>query len=95
MQSWRYERNRAFGHGAELMETAVYIAIDLICRERVTQYEGLKMSDLADKWRNIRQNFRNRDKMPIDSWAGDLFAKVANEYGIENYLESAEKQFNF
>lgn len=76
-------------------EFAVYIALDLVCKERETQYIMMKIPDMVEKWKEIRRKFRNREKMPINSWAGDLFAKVSNEFCVENYREFAEKQFWF
>ena len=74
-------------------ETAVYICLDLICRERITQYLAQKMPDMEESWKVIRRKFHNREKMQLNTWAGDLFAKVANEYCVSNYDELAEKQF--
>ena len=72
---------------------AVYIALDLVCKERETQYIMMKIPDMVEKWKEIRRKFRDREKMPINSWAGDLFAKVANEFMVPNYAEMCEKQF--
>lgn len=75
---------------------ALSVCIDLVCRERITQYIALKMPEIEEKWKKIRANFQIRNKMALDSWAGDLFAKCFNELRIapEKYEEYKNKFFH-
>lgn len=74
-------------------DRALYVCLDLLCRERITYYVSLKMPDYEAAWKEIRTNFKERKIMPLHSLAGDLFAKVATELGIQDYAEVRDRQF--
>lgn len=63
-------------------EQVLSVVLDLICRERITQYALLGKDDLVHAWHTIRMKFKNKEKMTQDTWASDLFAKVFNELRI-------------
>jgi hypothetical protein len=60
----------------------LHVCFDLVCRERITQYTMMKNPDMVQAWQQIRENFKHKKKMPVNSWAGDLFAKIFTELNI-------------
>jgi hypothetical protein len=72
---------------------ALGVCFDLVCRERITQYEMMKKPDLVEVWKQTRINFRDKKKMLLNSWAGDLFAKCCNELGIQDYENLVKEYF--
>lgn len=74
------------------LELAVSIAFKIACSERVAFYTDKKMPDRADTWKLIKEKL-GKEKMAIDSEAGDLFTKVCHEYGVRSEFPTFVQQY--
>lgn len=74
----------------DLYKSMLLRAILLVCSER----DKVDTSERGD-WRLIAARFRAKRKVEINSWAGDLFARVFNEMAIplEYYEEFRAEYF--
>lgn len=60
-------------------------ALLLVCDERMAAHV---------QWVEIKQNFIKRNKMEVDSWAGDMFANVYRKMGIPlHFYEEFRNEF--